>query len=190
MFTTRKRASAHTLLAVSALFAGALLTGCSSDDDSADNVSSDSSASPKSGFDQAVAHAQCMRENGVPGYPDPKQDANGRVNIQPGEGVDPNSQEFKDASEKCRDLQPQGNGPAGGAEIDPEKVAEWAKCIRENGVPKFPDPQLSGNELRIDAEAAGISPQDDSFSKAQQACQDKFPGGMLRLQGPGPGGSE
>ncbi|MEC4016314.1 hypothetical protein [Streptomyces sp. H27-D2] len=190
MFLTRKRVSAQTLLAVSALFAGALLTGCSEDSSAASSDPS-ASSSPKSGFDQALAHAQCMRENGVPNYPDPKQDANGRVNISPGEGVDPNSQAFRDASQACRDLQPQGQGgPDGGGEINPAKVAKWAKCMRANGLPKFPDPEINGNELTIDVAAAGIKPTDGNFQKAQQACQDKFPGGMVRLQGPGPGDAQ
>ncbi|GAB2799165.1 hypothetical protein ACWGJ2_20740 [Streptomyces sp. NPDC054796] len=191
MFTTSKRGSAKTLLAVSAVFVGALLTGCSDDSSAASSDSDKKSASPKSGFDQALEHAKCMRENGVPDYPDPKQDANGRVNISPGQGVDPSSQDFKDAMQACRDLAPQGQGGQnGGGDIDPAKVSEWAKCMRENGLPKFPDPEVKGNELTINVAEAGIKPNDPEFSKAQQACQDKFPGGMMRLQGPGPGGSE
>jgi hypothetical protein len=178
---THKRLSAHTLLAASAILVGALLTGCS-DDDSKDNASSSSSASPKSGFDQALAHAKCMRENGVPNYPDPKEDGNGRVQIVPGEGVDPNDPNFQKAMDACRDLMPQGQQARGGGEIDSSKVAEWAKCMRENGVPKMEDPKIEGGQLIVDAQAAGVSPGDPAFNEAQQACMDKNPGGSLMLR--------
>jgi hypothetical protein len=173
------------MLAASALLVGALLTGCS-DDDSSDKASGSSSASPTSGVDAALAHAKCMRENGVPDYPDPKEDGNGRVQIVPGQGVDPNDPDFQKAMDACRDLMPQGQQARGG-EVDSSKVAEWAKCMRENGVPKMEDPKVEGGQLIVDPEAAGVSPSDPSFQEAQQACMDKSPGGSLMLR---PGGGE
>jgi hypothetical protein len=56
--------------------------------------------------EQALAHAKCMREHGID-MPDPQFEENG-VRMQVGPGIDPESQEFKDAQEACRDTLPEG----------------------------------------------------------------------------------
>lgn len=184
MFTTRKRVISQTLVAMSAVILGFGLSGCSGESEAQTN-DKPSSSSSTSGADQAVAFAQCMRENGVPKYPDPEPDSDGRVRIGPGSGVDPNSPEFQKAMSACRDKMPQGQGGPNGGTVDSAKAAEWAKCMRKNGLPKMPDPEINGNELVVNVGDSGITPGDPAFQKAQQACQDKFPGGMLRLSGPG-----
>ncbi|WP_181788506.1 hypothetical protein [Streptomyces phytophilus] len=177
MFTTRKRAFAQTLLASSALVVSVVLAGCS-DDSEAASSDGGTSASPGSPFDQAVEYAQCMRDNGVPEFKDPVQDTGG-VMFNQG-GFDPESAEFKAAEEACRDKQPQRQGgPGGGEPLDSEKVAEWAECIRQNGVPDFPDPEIEGNSMVVDIGAADPA----KFEPARQACQDKYPGGGMRIGG-------
>ena len=57
---------------------------------------------------QALKWVQCMRQNGVPNMPDPQAD--GRMLVTADNGVDPESQAFKDAQQKCRDLAPGGMG--------------------------------------------------------------------------------
>jgi hypothetical protein len=47
--------------------------------------------------------AECMRKNGVRNFPDP-QVSGGRVTMQPGAGVDPDSEAFKAAQSKCSSL--------------------------------------------------------------------------------------
>ncbi|WBB61409.1 hypothetical protein O7599_02285 [Streptomyces sp. WMMC500] len=177
MFTTRKRAWAQTLLASSALVLGAALAGCS-DDSEAASSDGGTSASAGSPFDQAVEYAQCMRDNGVPEFKDPEQDTGG-VMFRQG-GFDPESAEFKAAEEACRDKQPQRQGgPNGGEPLDSEKVAEWAECIRQNGLPDFPDPEIDGNSMVMDMDA--VDPT--TFEPARKACQDKYPGGGMRIGG-------
>jgi hypothetical protein len=51
----------------------------------------------------------CMRKNGVPNFPDPQPD--GRLLINRGAGVDPESAAFKKAEETCRKLLPGGIAP-------------------------------------------------------------------------------
>jgi len=68
----------------------------------------------KSGPGSAEQEAQlkyvtCMRKNGVPNFPDPTSD--GRILLQPGKGLDPNSSTFKAAQETCRKLLPGGVAP-------------------------------------------------------------------------------
>jgi hypothetical protein len=185
MFNPKKRTLSHTVLAATTLVVALCVTGCS--DDAKDSVSSgdiasEASASPTSPFEQALDYSRCMRSNGVSDFPDPQQD-NGRVRLTPGD-VDSDSAGFRKAQEACRDKMPQGQGGGAGGRLDSAKVAEWAKCLRENGLPKLPDPEIDGGNMMIDPQAAGIEPGE--FEKAQQACQDKYPGGGVML-GPGPG---
>ncbi|MEU4684426.1 hypothetical protein [Streptomyces xinghaiensis] len=191
MFTTTKPTVAKTLLAASVLLTGALLSGCSDDSSaaSAGDTDSEASASPGSPFEQALAFSQCMRDNGVAGFPDPQQQEGGGIALSPGDGnVDPNSESFKSAQEACRDKMPQGQlggGGGNGEPLDSAKVAAWAKCMRENGLPKFPDPEINGNNLGIDFAGSGINPADDEFQQARAACQDKWPGGGVTISGGG-----
>ncbi|MFW6690811.1 hypothetical protein [Streptomyces sp. MAR4 CNX-425] len=179
MSTTHKRARAQTLLASSALVVGVVLAGCSGDS-GADSADGGTSASPGGMFDQAVAYAQCMRDNGVPGFKDPVQDTGGVMFQQDQGAIDPDSAEFKAAEEACRDKQPQRQGgPNGGEPLDSEKVAAWAECIRQNGMPDFPDPEIEGNSMVV--EMGAVDPE--KFEPARQACQDKYPGGGMRIGG-------
>ncbi|MCF3122646.1 hypothetical protein IPZ68_23495 [Streptomyces arenae] len=176
-------------MAVTALVSGAALTGCSGDSSAA---SKDKEASPTSAFDRALAYSKCMRSNGVPDFPDPQEDSGG-VKLVPGEGGgDPNSAAFKKAQEACKDKAPQGlggGGGGGGQTIDSAKVAAWAKCLRKNGVPKFPDPEINGSTMNIDLMGAGVNPQSSEFTKAMQTCQSKYPGGGVMF-GPAGGGGQ
>src|SRR5687767_15668372 len=54
--------------------------------------------------DAALAWSQCLRENGVPEFPDP--DAEGRILIPRG-SVDPDSAEFQEATDACLHLAPE-----------------------------------------------------------------------------------
>jgi hypothetical protein len=59
--------------------------------------------------DQLLKFVACMRKNGVPSFPDPQSD--GRILLQAGPGLDPNSTQFKSAQETCRKLMPGGVAP-------------------------------------------------------------------------------
>ncbi|MCZ9347435.1 hypothetical protein NGM37_58035 [Streptomyces sp. TRM76130] len=174
---THKRARTRTLLAAAAaLLAVAAAAGCS-DSDAAEAGGDESSASAGSGFEQALAYAQCMRENGVPDYPDPDQGDDGKVVLSPGDGAD--DEKTQAAQEACRDKMPQGvardrNGPA-----DASKLNAWAECIRQNGVPEFPDPEIEGGMIQVPLGAIGMMPDDPAYAKASAACEDKFPGGSI-----------
>ncbi|MFF0445137.1 hypothetical protein ACFYT4_01750 [Streptomyces sp. NPDC004609] len=189
MFRIQKRATAQALLAASVLLAGALLSGCSGSDDPdvaspGDSATGSDSASPTGAFEQGLAYSKCMRDNGVPKFPDPQQDGGG-VRLTPGQGVDMNSPAYKSAQESCRDKAPQGQGGGRGAPLDSAKVSAWAKCLRENGLTKFPDPEINGSNMNIDIEGSGITPGGPEFTKAMSACQSKYPGGGMMMGGGG-----
>jgi hypothetical protein len=95
--------------------------------------------------DKAVKFAECMRSNGVSGFPDPN--ASGQLTIDAvanGSAVDTNSATFKQAMSTCRHLQPPGFT---GAKVTPsQRTARlaFAQCVRDHGVPDFPDPTPNG----------------------------------------------
>lgn len=69
-------------------------------------------------------------------------------------------------------------GKKAGGQASPTSPAErglaYAKCMRENGVAKFPDPEGGGIRLGPDS---GVDMQSPEFKKAQEACKDLSPQG-------------
>jgi hypothetical protein len=91
-----------------------------------------------------------MRSTGVPNFPDPA--ASGGFLAQPGRGIDPASPAFQAAQAKCQKLLGPGavGGPlpALGGVTHPSaqtlaKLLSIAECMRQHGVPDFPDPRTS-----------------------------------------------
>jgi hypothetical protein len=116
----------------------------------------------------ARAYAQCIRDNGVPDFPDP--DANGQLRGPAHEKA--NDPKFQAAQEKCRNLAPGGEHQ----KSDPatvEQMRQFSQCMRANGLPDFPDPDANG-QLR----GAGHEQQDNpAYRAAMEACRQKLPGG-------------
>jgi hypothetical protein len=117
----------------------------------------------------ARAFAQCMRANGVANYPDP--DPNGR----PGSGHDAFDRDdptFKAANERCRALLP------GGGEHDVQspgavkQLVAFARCMRANGVPDFPDPDAN---CKFPSSAERGAHDDPGFQSASEKCQKDLP---------------
>jgi hypothetical protein len=167
-------------MATSALFVLATAgAACSSSSASKDPVAQPSSSSRVG--NAALEYAKCMRENGVPDYKDPEVGPGGAVVLGPGDGADdPKAQA---AQEACRDKMPQGAARDKAGPVDASRVTAWAKCIRENGVAKFPDPEVSGSMIKIKLGELGMKPDDPKMQKASAACQDKSPGGSLMFEG-------
>jgi hypothetical protein len=97
---------------------------------------------------KAVKFAQCMRENGVSQFPDP--DASGQLTIDGvlnGSSIDPDSPTWNAAIDACKGLQPPGFTGGGERSSDEQDAAlQFAQCVREHGVPDFPDP-VNGEPL-------------------------------------------
>ncbi len=109
--------------------------GCGGNDSSGGNTTA-------ANQEKAVKFAECMRENGVSEFPDP--DASGRLTIDGvlnGSSIDPNGPVWNGAIDACKDLQPPGFTGGGERSSGQQEAAlKFAQCIRENGVPDFPDP--------------------------------------------------
>ncbi len=138
--------------------AALMLVGCSKTDAATDGVATldqgttQGTTAPADGgaTDEAKLrdYAKCMRDNGVPSFPDPKVDANGR--IDPGgfrnSGVDRQSQAYQDADKACASKRA---GVTFGANRDPaarqkiqDAALKYAQCLRDKGL-TVKDPDFS-----------------------------------------------
>ena len=94
---------------------------------------------------EAVRFAECMRTNGVSGFP--YLDRSGELTIDGvanRSSIDTNSAAFEHALSVCKGLEPPGF--TGSKATSQQRVArlEFARCVRKNGVPDFPDPTANG----------------------------------------------
>jgi hypothetical protein len=152
--------------------------GCGGNDSSGANTTA-------ANQEKAVKFAQCMRENGVSEFPDP--DASGELTIDGvlnGSSIDPNSSTWQGAISACKHLQPPGftgDGPRSAGQQ--EAALQFAQCIRETGVPDFPDP-ASGQPL-VDTNRIPSASTDRGMSILNAAMQKCGAGrsGELGLQG-------
>jgi hypothetical protein len=130
----------RTLRSLAALAILALpAAGCSNG--SAGTARTNDNSAATVAHSKAVKFAECMRNNGVSGFPDP--DASGSLTVDAvanGWSVDTNSAAWKEAIAGCKDLEPAGF--TGGKVTPSQRTARlaFAKCVRESGVPDFPDP--------------------------------------------------
>lgn len=120
---------------------------------------------------QAVVYSQCIRNHGVPNFPDPVQTPSGGYGYRTS-GIDPNSAAFQGALQACKGLPSPWNS-AGQQLSTAEQQAwlNWARCIRTHGLANFPDPTFSGSEVHDSGVAAG-SPQ---LQHAMDTCRSQMP---------------
>jgi hypothetical protein len=110
-----------------------------------------------------------MRDNGVPNFPDP---VNGGLQIN-GNEVGMDTPAFKAADEACKSLIPAP--PAGqDDQEDRDQMLAYAQCMRDSGVPNFPDPK-PGEGINIDGDVLDLN--SPAFKAAEQACASLGPGG-------------
>jgi hypothetical protein len=155
-----------------------IVAGCGSGSAAPGSGSAAGTSGSNSTREKAVKFAECMRNNGVSGFPDPN--ASGELTIDAvanGSSVDTNSAAFTQAMSACKDLEPPGFT---GSKVTPQQRTvrlEFAQCIRENGVPDFPDPTANGplvdtNRIPSAATAAGMS----ALNAAMHKCGAIFRG--------------
>ncbi|MEV6929396.1 hypothetical protein AB0M46_33570 [Dactylosporangium sp. NPDC051485] len=139
------------------------------------------SRDPQRDQENMLKFADCMRGHGIP-MEDPQMDDHAFQMSIP-QGI---AKEKVDAAQNaCKQYLPNGGEPM---KIDPqmqEKLRQFAQCMREHGVPHFPDPSEDGSVM-IDGNNLGVDPQGEEFKKAEQQCQQYMP----KPQGGGEGGQK
>lgn len=162
-----RTASALAALAIVALVSA----GCSNAP--AGTAASSDSGDANAAHAQAGKFAQCMRDNGVRGFPDP--DASGTFTVETianGTSIDTNSPAFQQAVTACKDLEPAGFTGAGRSPEQQQGALKFAQCIRDNGVKDFPDPAVDDplvdtNRIPSTATSAGMG----ILNAAMQKCE-------------------
>jgi len=167
-----KKNRAVLVLSTFALVVAGAMAGCAKDDGqgvvSADpnaEVSGAKRGNNSTGGDVA-AFGKCMRDAGFSWWPDP--DGSGRIDSSPPAGVLVDEAKLAKAQQDCSSkyMNP-AQAPAMSAE-DIQTLKGYSKCMRDNGLPKFPDPDANGN---IDLGKAKIHDNTPEWKKASEACQ-------------------
>jgi hypothetical protein len=87
-------------------------------------------------------------------------------------GIDPNSAAFQGALQACKSLPSPWNST--GAQLtaaQQQAWLSWAQCIRAQGLPNFPDPTFSGNEVHD----SGVASSSQQLQSAMDACKSQMP---------------
>jgi hypothetical protein len=91
--------------------------------------------------------------------------------------LDPNAPAWKTAIAACRDLQPSGFTGKPRSATQQDAALGFAACMRDNGVPDFPDPTkgeplVNTNRIPSSGEEGGM----DRLNAAMQKCGTRFNG--------------
>ena len=177
-----KRVTAAALLVL-------LVAACGGDDDGDDVeevASLDGGGSTESGgdaerlsFEDAVLEfTGCMRDNGVD-IPDLAVDADGQARIPTDalSGVDTESPEFSEAFVACVSILTDAGAVS--LATDPEllgavqdQLADFAACMRSNGIPDFPDPNPGFDGSGSPFPLSALNPSDPRLGDALDVCQE------------------
>jgi hypothetical protein len=136
----RRRRWPLTALALIAIVV--LVSACGSSAPSGSNGASNTAANPN--HEKAVKFAECIRSNGVSEFPDPNASGQFVYGIKAGSSLDPSSAAWQMAIAVCRNLEPSDFMPTTFSTKQIEARDKFAQCVRNNGVPDFPDPTTHG----------------------------------------------
>jgi hypothetical protein len=165
------------LAALALIAMAALISGCGSSAPAATGSGSDGGGNSTAAHAQkAVKFAECMRSNGVSGFPDPS--GSGKLTIDAianGSSLDTNTPAFKQAISACKDLEPPGFTGSKRSSQQQDAALKFAQCIRQNGVKDFPDPIPNGplvdtNRIPSAATSSGMSILNATMRKCREAA--------------------
>jgi hypothetical protein len=114
----------------------------------------------------ALDVAKCMRANGYPNFPDPVQNAQGQW-MWPQTADLPASADVpacNDLVKKAKQAMKVADQPSA---QDMAKLRQYAKCMREHGMPNHPDPDSDGN--------FGVDDKTPAWRTANEACKQYAP---------------
>ena len=82
--------------------------------------------------------------------------------------------EFQAAEKACKSLAPAAPTPAQANDFMAQAL-KFSACMRQNGVPNFPDPKENGG--RVAMTITGVNPNTLQFQKSMHACRSLLPAG-------------
>lgn len=167
--------------------ATALVAGCGG---SGGSGSGHPSASPTPNEAAAFrAVSRCMRANGYPNFPDPIQDKDGHWKW-PNTGLPRRTDVTRCDSlvRQAKSLRVKGDSQRVSA-ADMVKLREYARCMRQQGVSDWPDPDPTG-AFPVPARLSGENGR-NLVRVQDRACQKYVPSdGHIRIRQPGSAGGK
>jgi hypothetical protein len=126
-------------------------------------------------------YAACMRSHAVSGFPDPSttESPNGfgidGYNFDLPSTMNTQSPAYESANKTCQSVLGSGTGggpPAGVLARARNAALAHAECMREHGVPNFPDPAVTGNGhgITVSSGGPGINLRSPAFQQAEKTC--------------------
>lgn len=111
----------------------------------------------------AVKFAQCIRSHGVPNFPDPGGSFPSGIKQAPA---------FRSAMQTCLRLEPPGTS-TGKPFSESQRIAALAEvsCIRDHGMPTFPDPTFPSTGGELFPAIPGFDPESPVFKRAAATCR-------------------
>jgi hypothetical protein len=186
-----RRAGPRTARTAAAVIATAALTllaaACSGSPSSASGGSTTAGGSThsQSTNSQMLAYSQCVREHGVPNFPDP--DSNGNLDKNKIRQTGVSDSRLRAATAACKDLNPNSQPPSQ-AQLQQEfsDMSKFAVCMRNHGVTNMPNPTPGGSgRYEFNLQAAGIATHDglptspQILAKAKE-CEHLLPQSMQK----------
>jgi hypothetical protein len=156
----------YTVLALILLLA---VSGCGKSADEPQVASAGSSVPAAATVDDPEqAYGDCLREAGVTMLPDVDGHPQMDKEATPESTVEA-------AMEECRLLAPSATAGEAISAADLEQRRLFSSCVRDNGVPDYPDPDPQTGEPALSEELAMRLKGDPAFNRAQEACRDTLP---------------
>jgi hypothetical protein len=123
-----------------------------------------------------------MRSHGVPNFPDPSP---GGPSVIPN-WIKPQAPAFLSAQKACAKFLGGGGRPRAAAASEKFALLNLARCMRDHGLPNFPDPTTSpppapppgshtGNAVGIGGVYLVFPPQSPALNRAEAKCGFRIP---------------
>lgn len=141
MIQLRRTGPGTALLASGLVATGLLLAGCSGGSAGGTPDTAATHAGNATPDNETMAIVTCYRTHGDPSFPDPVYDpSDGRWHFAVSPGSAPAS-----TQRACQHLFPSGNASPPVPQAQFQQLVRLAQCLREHGVPNWPDPDPDGS---------------------------------------------
>jgi hypothetical protein len=138
-------------------------------------------AAAQSQADALHLAGQCMRQHGIPGFPDPTVDAAGAVTFSKTQLIAAPRAAVAQAFAACRGALDRagiqgGNRHDSHAAPTPDQLRQlvaFARCMRAHGLPSLADPSPATGQIAL---PPGVSKDSPVVLRANQACRALLPG--------------